>query len=95
MKEAVRVYEFMRDYDKLRTGRMLKTSFPRAIDLCMLELTPGEVHTLMNWYVWCNSWEKPISFILHYLAYNFEKYVLSITSNLREVNRNKFLDIVR
>jgi len=51
MKEAVRVYEFMKDYDKLRTGRMLKTSFPRALDLCALGLTPSEINTVMEWLV--------------------------------------------
>lgn len=49
VKEAVRVYEFMKDYDKLRTGRMLKTSFPRALDLCALGLTPSEITTVMEW----------------------------------------------
>jgi len=50
VKEAVRVYEFMKDYDKLRTGRMLKTSFPRALDLCALGLTASEITTVMEWY---------------------------------------------
>lgn len=49
VKESVRVYEFMKDYDKLRTGRMLKTSFPRALDLCALGLTPVEITTVMEW----------------------------------------------
>jgi len=50
VKEAVRVYEFMKDYDKLRTGRMLKTSFPRALDLCALGLNYSEITTVMEWY---------------------------------------------
>merc|ERR1712079_448789 len=33
-KERVRVHEWMRDYDKLRSGRMLCTNFRRALDLC-------------------------------------------------------------
>ena len=49
VKEGVRVYEFMKDYDKLRTGRMLKTIFPRALDLCALGLTIDEIHTVMEW----------------------------------------------
>lgn len=49
VKEAVRVYEFMKDYDKLRTGRMLRTSFPRALDLCTLGLNEAEILTLMEW----------------------------------------------
>ena len=48
VKERIRVSEFMTDYDKLRTGRMLKTTFPRAIDLCALGLTKGEVQRLME-----------------------------------------------
>lgn len=46
MKERIRVLEFMRDYDKLRSGRMLKTYFARALDLCQLGLTKKEVDTL-------------------------------------------------
>lgn len=50
VRESVRVYEFMKDYDKLRTGRMLKTSFPRALDLCCLGLTESEILAVMEWY---------------------------------------------
>lgn len=49
VKEAVRVYEFMKDYDKLRTGRMLRTNFPRALDLCNLGLNEAEILTVMEW----------------------------------------------
>ena len=48
VKERVRVEEFMKDYDKLRTGRLLKTVFPRAIDLCQLGLVKSEVDKLME-----------------------------------------------
>ena len=48
VKERMRVAEFMRDYDKLRTGRLLKTVFPRAIDLCSLGLVKSEVEELMR-----------------------------------------------
>ena len=48
MKERIRVLEFMRDYDKLRTGRMLKTSFPRALDMCSLGLTKAETAKIMD-----------------------------------------------
>ena len=47
-KERVRVEEFMKDYDKLRTGRLLKTVFPRALDLCQLKLFKSEVDDLMR-----------------------------------------------
>ena len=45
-RERIRVLEFMRDYDKLRSGRMLKTSFRRALDLCRFELRESEVSML-------------------------------------------------
>ena len=54
VKERMRVEEFMKDYDKLRTGRLLKSIFPRAINLCNLGLTKAEVEELMRWYV-CGS----------------------------------------
>jgi len=50
VKSSVRVYEYMKDYDKLRTGRMLKTIFPRSLDLCRLELAPSEVQAIMDAY---------------------------------------------
>ena len=46
VKERIRVLEFMKDYDKLRTGRMLKTVFERALDLSGLGLQPTEVSIL-------------------------------------------------
>ena len=52
MKERMRLSEFFKDYDKLRTGRILKTVFPRAMDLASLKLTKVEVEQLMNRYVW-------------------------------------------
>ena len=33
----------MRDYDKLRSGRMLKTSFRRAVKLARLDLYESEL----------------------------------------------------
>jgi len=49
-RERMRVLEFMRDYDKLRSGRMLKTSFRRALDLCKFELRESEVSILEDRY---------------------------------------------
>lgn len=49
-RERIRVLEFMRDYDKLRSGRMLKTSFRRALDLCRFELRESEVSILEDRY---------------------------------------------
>ena len=45
-KERVRVLEFMRDYDKLRSGRIPVTSFRRALDLCRFPLSQEEVAVL-------------------------------------------------
>jgi hypothetical protein len=42
-KERMRVEDFMRDYDKLRSGRMKKTSFRRAVDLARLDLYESEL----------------------------------------------------
>ncbi|CAH3198754.1 unnamed protein product [Porites evermanni] len=50
MKERMRLNEFFKDYDKLRTGRILKTLFPRAMDLSSLKLTKVEVEQLMERY---------------------------------------------
>jgi hypothetical protein len=36
----------MKDYDKLRSGRMLKTSFRRALDLCGFQLKESEISIL-------------------------------------------------
>ena len=38
--------EFMRDYDKLRSGRIPATSFRRALDLCGFGLGQDEVTAL-------------------------------------------------
>ena len=46
IKERVRVLEFMKDYDKLRSGRIPATSFRRALDLCGFGLEQAEVAAL-------------------------------------------------
>ena len=51
-KERIRVLEFMRDYDKLRSGRIPVTTFRRALDLCGFELTPVEVIALEKRYMY-------------------------------------------
>ena len=48
-RESVRIHEFMKDFDKLRTGRMLKTNFPRALNISSLKLTAGDINTIMDW----------------------------------------------
>lgn len=42
VRDRVRVHEWLRDYDKLRSGRMHKLSFRRALDLCKFELKETE-----------------------------------------------------
>ena len=46
MKERIRILEFLRDYDKLRTGRMKKETFRRALDPANLGLKGSEVAIL-------------------------------------------------
>ncbi len=46
VKERMRVHEWMRDYDKLRSGRMPKANFRRALDLCKFELNQSELAIL-------------------------------------------------
>lgn len=48
MRERIRVLEFLRDYDKLRSGHILSTVFHRALDLCGFELSPSEIRALEN-----------------------------------------------
>lgn len=46
----MRVLEFMKDYDKLRSGRIPATSFRRALDLCGFCLGQDEVTALEREY---------------------------------------------
>ncbi len=49
--------EFMRDYDKLRSGRMPLTSFRRALDLCGFGLSQNEVSALEQRYTCTDTTE--------------------------------------
>ncbi|CAG5122336.1 unnamed protein product [Candidula unifasciata] len=49
-KERIRIYEFMKDYDKLRSGRMLKNLFRRALSLARLDLQESEIAILEDRY---------------------------------------------
>ncbi|BFZ03633.1 hypothetical protein BsWGS_06672 [Bradybaena similaris] len=49
-KERVRIYEFMKDYDKLRSGRMLKNLFRRALNLARVDLLESEIAILEDRY---------------------------------------------
>ena len=50
IKKRMRIYEFMKDYDKLKTGRVLESNFARALDLAGLGLKESEVHMLIDAY---------------------------------------------
>lgn len=43
VKERLRVEDFLKDYDKLHSGRILKSTFRRAINLARLELYESEL----------------------------------------------------
>ena len=47
----MRIHEWMKDYDKLRSGRMLKNNFKRALDLCKFGLEESEMAILEDQYV--------------------------------------------
>ncbi len=49
--KRVRVLEFIRDFDKLRCGLVLKTLFRRALDLCGFELSQDQLLTLEQRYI--------------------------------------------
>lgn len=51
-KERIRVYEWMKDYDKLRSGSIRRTSFRRALDLCGVGevLFEPEIVSIMDAY---------------------------------------------
>ncbi|KAK2184430.1 hypothetical protein NP493_266g02009 [Ridgeia piscesae] len=50
VRERVRILEWMKDYDKLRSGRMPKSNFRRALDLCRLGLYESELALLEDHY---------------------------------------------
>ncbi|XP_065652485.1 uncharacterized protein LOC100202524 isoform X2 [Hydra vulgaris] len=49
-RESIRIHEFMKDFDKLRTGKMLKINFPRALNISSLRLTAYDIDTVMDFY---------------------------------------------
>jgi len=48
MKKRIRVLEFFKDYDKLKSGRITRVNFTRALDLCHFELTSKEVNLIAD-----------------------------------------------
>lgn len=49
-RRRISIYEWLRDHDKLNSGRLLKETFRRAIDLCQLELEPSEIELIINYF---------------------------------------------
>jgi Ca2+-binding EF-hand superfamily protein len=47
-KKRVSIYEWLRDHDKLNSGKLLKDTFKRAIDLCNLDLETSEIEMIIN-----------------------------------------------
>jgi hypothetical protein len=47
-RRRISIYEWLRDHDKLNSGRLLKETFKRAINLCNLEIEPSEIELIVN-----------------------------------------------
>lgn len=47
-KKRVSIYEWLRDHDKLNSGRLPKETFRRALNLCNLDIQPGEIELIVN-----------------------------------------------
>ena len=63
-KERVRVYEWMKDYDKLRSGSIPASSFRRALDLCGADcvLVEPEIISIMENYV-CSKKQNHVRYL--------------------------------
>ena len=49
-KRRVNIYEWLKDHDKLNSGRIPKETFRRAFNLCNLDVEKSEVDLLINQY---------------------------------------------
>jgi hypothetical protein len=47
-RKRVSIYEWLRDHDKLNSGRIPRETFKRSINLCNLDLQQSEIETIMN-----------------------------------------------
>jgi Ca2+-binding EF-hand superfamily protein len=47
-KKRVSIYEWLRDHDKLNSGRLTKETFKRAINLCNIDIQPSEIDILIG-----------------------------------------------
>lgn len=78
-RQRMRVYEFMKDYDKLHTGRMLENNFKRSLDLAGLGLKESETKILCEVF---RSRTHP-GFI-EYLAFSNEVESIFTLNNLEK-----------
>ncbi|XP_077982616.1 uncharacterized protein LOC144437541 [Glandiceps talaboti] len=79
MKERIRILEFLRDYDKLRTGRMKKETFRRALDPANLGLKGSEVAILEQ------AFQSPVDpNYVEYLKFNDEIEGIFTVKNLEK-----------
>jgi len=49
-RRRIRLYEWLKDHDKLNSGRLSSETFRRAINPCQLELTESELSLLEDYY---------------------------------------------
>jgi predicted DNA binding CopG/RHH family protein len=47
-RRRISIYEWLRDHDKLNSGRLLKETFRRAINLCNLDIEQSEIEYIMD-----------------------------------------------
>ena len=78
-RQRMRVYEFMKDYDKLHTGRMLESNFKRSLDLAGLGLKESEIQIVCDIF---HSQTHP-GFI-EYLAFSNEIESIFTLKNLEK-----------
>ena len=71
--------EFMRDYDKLRSGRIPATSFRRALDLCGLSLGQEEVTALEKMSVTCGHEQLYNTICSHICMCTLHQVIISKT----------------
>jgi len=47
-RRRISIYEWLRDHDKLNSGRLLKETFRRAINLCNLDVEQSEIEYIID-----------------------------------------------
>lgn len=49
-RRRISIYEWLRDHDKLNSGRLLKETFRRAINLCDLDIESSEIEYIIDYF---------------------------------------------